>query len=116
RHDPPLLALPKGKPDPGESLEATALREVREETGLETRILLPLGEIAYWFTDEHGGRVNKTVTFFLMEATGGSFDLHDHEFDEVVWLHIAEAARRLTHQNQLRILERAAEVIEGLPA
>ncbi|GMU41765.1 MAG: NUDIX hydrolase [Chloroflexota bacterium] len=111
RHEPPLVALPKGKPDAGESVEATALREVREETGLETRILERLGEVRYWFPDTDGTRVDKTVTFFLMEPAGGALDLHDHEFDEVVWMHLAEAERRLTHQNQLHILERAGDLI-----
>lgn len=111
RRDPPLVALPKGKPDPGETDEATALREVREETGLQTRILERLGEVRYWFPDTDGVRVDKTVTFFLMEPVGGSLDLHDHEFDEVVWMHLAEAERRLTHRNQTHILEWAGELI-----
>lgn len=116
RHAPPLVALPKGKPDLGESVEQTAIREVREETGLEARILEPLGEVRYWFPDEDGVRVDKVVTYFLMEATGGALELHDHEFDEVAWVHIAEAERRLSHRNQLHIIHRAAELIGKMPA
>jgi 8-oxo-dGTP pyrophosphatase MutT (NUDIX family) len=76
--------LPKGTPNDSESVEETALREVAEETGLEVRINAPVGAIEYFFT-QSGTRIHKTVHFFLMEATGGSLEQHDHEFDEVRW-------------------------------
>ncbi|MEX1021796.1 MAG: NUDIX hydrolase [Dehalococcoidia bacterium] len=116
RKRPPLYALPKGTPDPGETIEQTAAREVREETGLEVRILDAIGQVHYRFTDTAGVRVEKDVEFFLMEPTGGSLDAHDHEFDEAGWFHMAEAERRLTHKNQMHILHRAAELIAKLPA
>lgn len=116
RRAPVLFALPKGKVDPGEDLATTAVREVREETGLEARILDQLGEVRYWFTDGDGTRVDKTVHFFLMEPTGGRLDDHDHEFDDVGWYHLAEAERLLTHKNQLHILHRAQELIAKMPA
>jgi len=116
RHSPVLFALPKGKVDPGEEVEQTAVREVREETGLEAEILQPLGDVRYWFTDGDGTRVDKVVHFFLMRLTGGDMALHDHEFDEVGWFHLAEAERLLTHKNQLHILTRAGELIAKLPA
>jgi 8-oxo-dGTP pyrophosphatase MutT (NUDIX family) len=116
RRDPALLALPKGKVDPGESVEETAVREVREETGLQTRILEPLGEVYYWFPDTDGTRIDKVVHYYLMAPEGGSFDLHDHEFDDVGWFHIGEAERRMTHRNQLHILEQAAEAILRIEA
>ena len=106
-----LWALPKGTPDPGESIEQTALREVREETGLEIAILEPLGEVRYSFTSHTGHRVDKVVHHFLMEPTGGSFDHHDDEFDDVGWYDVHEAQRRLTHRNQLHILDQAVELI-----
>lgn len=106
-----LWALPKGTPDAGETIEETALREVREETGLEIAILDPLGQVRYTFTSRNGVPVDKVVHHFLMEPTGGSFDDHDHEFDHVDWYDIHEAQRRLTHRNQLHILDRAAELI-----
>jgi len=110
-----LWALPKGTPDPGETIEETALREVREETGLETAILGLLGEVRYSFTSRLGNRVDKVVHHFLMEPVGGSFENHDHEFDDVDWYDIHEAQRRLTHRNQLHILDRAAELIAMRP-
>lgn len=111
-----LFALPKGKVDPGEEVEQTAVREVREESGLEAEILEELGEVRYWFTDEHRERVDKVVYFFLMRPTGGDMADHDHEFDDVGWYHLAEAERLLTHKNQLHILHRAAELIAKMPA
>jgi len=106
-----LGALPKGTPEPGESIEETALREVREETGLEIMILEPLGEVRYSFTSRTGHRVDKVVHHFLMEPTGGNFDNHDDEFDDVGWYDVHEAQRRLTHRNQLHILDEAIELI-----
>ena len=65
--------LPKGTPESAETIEETALREVVEETGLEVRILAPVGAIDYFFTQD-GDRIHKTVHFFLMEPIGGSLD------------------------------------------
>ena len=106
-----LWALPKGTPEPRETIEETALREVREETGLETSIIEALGTVRYTFTSRDGALVDKTVHHFLLEPTGGRFDDHDDEFDHVGWYHIHEAQRRLTHRNQLHILERADQLI-----
>ena len=116
RRSPVLFALPKGKVDPGESLEQAALREVLEETGLQARIVEPLGEVRYWFTEGGGDRVDKTVHLYLMEPTGGHLEDHDHEFDAVGWFHMAEAERLLTHKNQMHILHRALELIGKMPA
>ena len=83
-------ALPKGTPSAGETAEQTALREVREETGLEVRIVDHVGAIEYFFTQD-GVRIHKTVHYFLMEPTGGNLADHDHEFDEVRWVPLDEA-------------------------
>ena len=106
-----LWALPKGTPDAGETLEETALREVREETGLEVRILDTIGQVEYWYTAPDGVRVQKTVHYYLMEPIGGDTANHDDEFDSVEWRHLSEAERLLTHRNQLPMLHRAWEQI-----
>ncbi len=108
-----LWALPKGTPEIGETTEETALREVREETGLLTEIVDVLGTVRYSFTSRGGELIDKTVHHFLLEPTGGDFDDHDDEFDHVGWYNIHEAQRRLTHRNQLHILDRAEELIAG---
>ena len=102
-----LWALPKGTPDSGETLEETALRETREETGLEVEIDAPISSIHYFFV-RGSTRFHKTVHFFLMRPTGGSPDDHDAEFDEARWLPVDEALALLTHATERSVLERAA--------
>jgi len=98
--------FPKGTPAAGETLEATALREVREETGLEVRIVRALGEMSYSFV-AGPERIHKVVHFFLMEATGGHPSLHDGEYDEVRWVAVLEARRMLTFDTYRELLDRA---------
>lgn len=107
-----MWGLPKGTPDPGETLEETAIREVTEETGLKVDIEAPIGSIQYWFTRPNDdARYHKTVHFYLMSPVGGSTDEHDHEFDLVHWLGSGEALRTLTHQNEVDILKKAVDVV-----
>lgn len=101
-----MWVLPKGTPDGGERIEQTATREVREETGLDVRIVRPLGTIEYWFALPRG-RIHKTVHFFLMEALGGDTAHHDHEYEEVRWVPVEEARRLLSFDTYREMLERA---------
>ena len=98
--------FPKGTPSDGETTEETALREVREETGLLVRIIRPLGDMEYWFA-AGGERVHKLVTFFVMEAVGGDLSLHDHEYDLVRWVSVGDARRMLTFDTYRDVLDRA---------
>ena len=98
--------LPKGTPDGAEQIEDTATREVREETGLDVRIVRSLGTIEYWFALPRQ-RIHKTVHFFLMEALGGDLERHDHEYEEVRWVPVDEARRMLTFDTYREILDRA---------
>ena len=102
--------LPKGTPDPGESREQTAIREVEEETGLKVRITGPLDSIEYWFV-QSGTRIHKTVHYFLMEPTGGDLAGHDHEFEEVRWIRFSEAAATLTFETERALVARATELL-----
>lgn len=100
--------FPKGTPDDGETIEETALREVREETGLDVAIVRPIGTVEYWFAVP-GERVHKVVHFFLMTATGGDLSRHDHEYDEVRWVSVPEARRLLSFDTYREVLDRAIE-------
>ena len=102
--------LPKGTPNPGESREQTAIREVQEETGLVVRITGPLEAIEYWFV-QSGKRIHKTVHYFMMEAIGGDLAGHDHEFDEVRWISFETAASMLTFETERALVARASEIL-----
>jgi len=106
--------LPKGWLEGGESKEETALREVREETGVEARLVGHLGEIEYWYNstyDPEPARVHKFVHFYLLQYVSGSTDDHDHEALEARWLDIADAARMLAFKDERRIMSLAAEAL-----
>jgi 8-oxo-dGTP pyrophosphatase MutT (NUDIX family) len=107
QRDSVTWTLPKGTPNPLETLEQTALREVAEETGLEVRLLDRLDAIEYWFV-QGGARIHKTVHYWLMEPIGGDLERHDHEFDEVRWVPVAEAPDLLTFETERVLVERAA--------
>lgn len=108
--DPGSWTLPKGTPNPLETLEETALREVAEETGLEVRIVAPIDRIEYEFV-QGGAKIHKTVHYWLMESTGGDLARHDHEFDEVRWVSLADAPGLLTFETERSLVERAAGMI-----
>lgn len=110
RHKDHVWGLPKGTPDDGESIEQTALREVREETGLEVKAGPELGVIEYWFVSG-GIRYHKFVHHWLMEPVGGDLANHDHEFDAVEWVTIPEALQLLTYNNERKIVQEAARVL-----
>lgn len=107
--------LPKGTPNPDETLEETALREVAEETGLRVRLVAPLDAIQYSFV-QGGARIHKTVHYWLMEPVGGDLAAHDHEFDEVRWVPLDEAPALLTFETERALVERATLAVAARPA
>lgn len=103
-----VWGLPKGTPECGETREQTALREVREETGLRVSIRDFIASIEYRFerfTD--GAACHKVVHYYLMRADGGDLSLHDNEFDYVRWLPAADALSVLTYDNEVQVVESA---------
>src|SRR2546423_6101252 len=106
-----IWTLPKGTPQPGETIEQVAVREVQEETGLKVRLIAYIGSISYSFVRDQI-RYQKQVRHFLMEAIGGDTALHDQEYDLVEWFAISEACRRLTYQNEVNILYQAEDVLQ----
>lgn len=106
-----IWTLPKGTPATDETREQTALREVREETGIDARIIGEVGAIEYSFS-RRGMRFIKQVFHYLMLATGGSVDQHDHEYDEARWYTLPEALRAMTYVNEIEVVRRAEPMIQ----
>jgi 8-oxo-dGTP pyrophosphatase MutT (NUDIX family) len=108
--EPGVWALPKGLIGPGEKPEATALREVAEETGVEARLVVKLGDIRYVYT-WRGARVFKIVSFYLLRYVRGRLgDLPPataHEVAETSWLPLEEAPRLLAYKGERTMAERA---------
>jgi 8-oxo-dGTP pyrophosphatase MutT (NUDIX family) len=105
-----VMALPKGHPDEGESVKEAAVREVREETGLETEALDKVGDVRYWYT-LHGERVLKVVSFYLCRYLSGRIQDHDREVDGVEWVPLDEAPARLTYRGERRMASQANQRI-----
>jgi 8-oxo-dGTP diphosphatase len=107
--------LPKGIVDKGETPEVTAVREVREESGLNGKIIDGLGEISYWYYIQgENTKCRKTVHFFLMEYEGGSTSQHDFEVDAAQWFPLADALKKISFKGDREILEKAREKIKAL--
>ena len=106
--------LPKGLVDEGESNESAALREVREEAGIEADLIEPIDTIEYWFVGQYNGprtRFHKFVHFFLMRYRSGDVRDHDLEVEEARWVGIDDAVRMLAFKSEKDIVEKARGLI-----
>jgi 8-oxo-dGTP pyrophosphatase MutT (NUDIX family) len=97
-------SFPKGKLDPGETIEETAIREVREETGLECRISRELEAVRYTYENRNGERRPKVVYYFLMERASGSLAVNNFEIDRAEWFRPGEAMRVLGYEHDKQLL------------
>ncbi|HVF25523.1 MAG TPA: NUDIX hydrolase [Anaerolineales bacterium] len=106
--------LPKGIVDPGESPEGTAVREVREEAGIETDLLSLIETIEYWYRSTKYGkpvRFHKFVHFYLLQYRRGDVSDHDHEVAEAHWVSFEEAIEMLEFKSEREVVEKAREMI-----
>ena len=95
-----VLALPKGHIEKGERAAETAVREVREETGLDAELVEKIDDIKYWYARD-GERIFKVVSFFLLRYRGGSLrDYQRAEVDGAEWIPLEEAPRRLAYRGE----------------
>ena len=106
-----VLALPKGHPDGAESPAEAALREVREEAGVDAEVVESLGEVRYWY-QRGGRRIAKVVEFFLLRYVSGHVDDHDHEVENARWIPAEEAAETLTYDGEREMVRRALSRLE----
>ncbi len=94
----------------GESKEETAVREVKEETGILGKIIRPLTPVEYWY--EFGGeKIKKRVYYFIMEYVNGDTNDHDFEMENVEWLEKAKVLDRLTFPSDKKVWQEALKLI-----
>lgn len=109
--------LPKGHVEEGEGVQETALREVREETGLEGKVVSKLGDITYWYMNktQEGEpiRIFKRVYFFLIRYVRGDVRRHDEEVEEACWMPIGEAVNKLSYPTEREMMRKAIAFLKG---
>jgi 8-oxo-dGTP pyrophosphatase MutT (NUDIX family) len=116
-----LLALPKGLVDSGEKPEKTAIREVKEETGLSARLIAKLADIKYVYVRSWGDgeRVFKIVTFYLLRYESGEIDEISEdmriEVKQALWIPLEEAAGRLAYSGEKGVVKRAIKYLQEHP-
>ena len=116
-----LLALPKGLVDPGEKPAETAIREVREETGVIGSVVAKLGDIKYTYVRSWGDkqRVFKIVSFYLLRYESGRIDdvstAMRIEVKRALWVPLDEAERKLAYRGERDMARRALEYLKSHP-
>ncbi len=121
KRSPGVLALPKGLVDPGERPEQTALREVREETGVEADLVAKLKDIRYIYVRSWGDRerVFKVVSFYLLRYRSGRLGeispAMRHEVSSAAWVPLEEAPRRLSYRGEREVASLALQYLEAHP-
>ena len=104
-----LWSLPKGHIEIGETPEEAALREVMEETGIQSQISRSLGVIDFWFM-AGGKRIHKTVHHYLFREVGGVLAPQVTEVDEVAWFPLHEIIERLAYPDEKKLLARTGDL------
>jgi 8-oxo-dGTP pyrophosphatase MutT (NUDIX family) len=116
-----LLALPKGLVDPGEKPDQTALREVREETGVTASLITKLRDIKYFYVRSWGDRerVFKIVSFYLLQYESGRIDDISPEMrvevQRAVWVPLEEGPARLTYRSERDVVRLAQDYVKSHP-
>lgn len=107
--------LPKGLIDAGEREEQAALRETREEAGIECALIEKIETVEYWYFAQNKGervRYHKFVHFFLLEYLSGETENHDREIAEARWVSPDEAVEMLAFKSEKDVARKAKNLIE----
>lgn len=110
-----IWCLPKGKVEKGETLVQTAVREVREETGMKGEIVKKLGSINYWFySPKDNFKVYKTVHFYLMNYISGNPKDHNWEVQDVKWHKVEDVLNYLNYDSERDIARKAGKILNKI--
>jgi ADP-ribose pyrophosphatase YjhB (NUDIX family) len=104
-----LWSLPKGHIEEGETPQQAAIREVAEETGINSEISRELGVIDFWFM-AGGKRIHKTVHHFLFKEVGGTLTPQESEVDEARWFPLEEIVSLLAYPDEKKLIARSGEL------
>ena len=105
-------SFPKGHIEEGQSTQQAALREVREEGGIDAEIIVKVGENKYVYS-LNGEKIFKMVTLFLMKYVSGNIKNHDWEVSEAIWVNPEEALKILSFDSDKKLLKKALEIRNG---
>jgi 8-oxo-dGTP pyrophosphatase MutT (NUDIX family) len=106
------FTLAKGKMEPGETVEQTALREIWEETGITGSIQAPIEIIKYQYSNPETGVIDKEVHYYLVEAISGDLHAQIEEIRGVEWLEPLDAwqkQKQSGYNNNDSVLRNALE-------
>ena len=108
--------LPKGMIDSGETADQAAVREVREEAGIDTDLIAAIDKTEYWFSADRNGtrtRFHKFVHWYLMRYRSGNVEDHDHEVIEARWEAAEDALEKLVFKNERYVVEKALQMLKS---
>jgi 8-oxo-dGTP pyrophosphatase MutT (NUDIX family) len=96
----------------GEEKEATAVREVEEETGVLARIIFPLTPVTYWYQFQDQ-KIKKTVYYFIMEFVSEDQAKKDLEMENVEWVQVDKVEEKLTYKSDKQVWKEALKMVQS---
>lgn len=102
-------SFPKGHIEEGETEQQTAIREIKEETGLDVTLVPGFREISEY---SPFGKIRKRVVFFLARAFTDNVKIQEEEIDSYIWVDLQQARKLCSYDNDLRIIEKAELTIQ----